>query len=123
MLPIVAHCGGGSGPSTINVGTGDPLHAFRIAGHEVVLALARWVEQGVAPAAIVATTMKDGAVVRQRPICLYPRQARYKGSGDINVAANFTCLAPGIEQPGAWAADLNQIRNSLRQRALQGPVR
>ena len=123
MLPNVAHCGGGSGPSTIGGGTGDPLPAFRDANHDVVLALARWVEQGVAPEAIVATTLKDGAVVRQRPVCVYPKQARYNGSGDINVASNFTCVAPGAEQPGASTADLNQIRNSLRQRGLLTPVR
>src|SRR5450432_2604090 len=77
MLPNVAHCGGGSGPSNIGGGTGDPLPAFRDADHDTVLALARWVEQGVAPEAIVATTLKDGAVVRQRPVCVYPKQARY----------------------------------------------
>jgi len=123
MLPNVAHCGGGSGPSTIGGGTGDPLQSFRDANHDVVLALARWVEQGVAPEAIVATTLKDGAVVRQRPVCVYPKQARYNGSGDVNVASNFTCVAPGAEQPGASTADLNQIRNSLRQRGLLTPVR
>jgi feruloyl esterase len=123
MLPNVAHCGGGSGPSNIGGGTGDPLPAFRDADHDVVLALARWVEQGVAPEAIVATTLKDGAAVRQRPVCVYPKQARYNGSGNINAAANFTCVAPGAEQPGASTADLNQIRNSLRQRATLGPVR
>lgn len=104
-------------------GTGNPLPAFRDVDHDVVLARAHWVEQGVAPDAIVATTLKDGAVVRQRPVCVYPKQARFNGSGDINVAANFTCVAPGVEQPGASTADLNQIRNSLRQRALLGPVR
>ena len=123
MLPNVAHCGGGSGPSLIGGGTGDPLPAFRDADHDAVLALARWVEQGVAPEAIVATTLKDGAVARQRPVCVYPKQARYNGSGDINAAANFSCLAPGAEQPGASMADLNQIKNALRQRALLGPVR
>jgi feruloyl esterase len=123
MLPNVAHCGGGSGPSNIGGGTGDPLPAFRDADHDVVLAVARWVEQGVAPEAIVATTLKDGAATRQRPICVYPKQARYNGSGDINVASNFSCVAPGAEQPGASTADLNQIRNSLRQRALLAPVR
>ena len=123
MLPNVAHCGGGSGPSNIGGGTGDPLPAFRDADHDVVLAVARWVEQGVAPEAIVATTLKDGAATRQRPVCVYPKQARYNGSGDINVASNFSCVAPGAEQPGASTADLNQIRNSLRQRALLAPVR
>ena len=123
MLPNVAHCGGGNGPSNIGGGTGDPLPAFRDADHDVVLALARWVEQGRAPETIVATSLKDGAVTRQRPVCVYPRQARYNGSGDNNVAANFSCVAPGAEQPGASTADLNQIRNSLRQRAVLGPVR
>ena len=42
---------------------------------------------------------------------------------DINVAANFSCVSPGAEQPGASTADLNQIKNALRQRALLGPVR
>jgi feruloyl esterase len=27
----------------------------------------------------------------QRPLCSYPLVARYKGSGDKNDAANFTC--------------------------------
>ncbi len=123
MLPNVAHCGGGSGPSNIGAGTGDPLPAFRDANHDAVLALARWVEQGVAPEALVATTLNGDAVVRQRPVCVYPKQARYNGSGDVNAAANFSCVAPGAEQPGASVADLNQIRNSLRQRALLAPVR
>ena len=123
MLPNVGHCRGGNGPSTIGGGTGDPPPALRNADTDVVLALARWVEQGVAPEAIVATSQKDGAVLRQRPLCVYPKQARYKGSGDINAAASFSCVVPGAEQPGASAADLNQIRNSLRQRALLGPVR
>ena len=123
MLPNVAHCGGGSGPGNIGAGTGDPLPAFRNAEHDAVLALARWVEQGVAPERIVATTLKDGAVQRQRPVCVYPKQARYNGSGDVNVAANFSCVAPGPEQPEASVADLNQIRNALRQRSVLTPTR
>ena len=123
MLPNVAHCGGGSGPSNLGGGTGDPPPAFRDAEHDVVLALARWVEQGVAPTSLIATSIKDGAVTRQRPVCVYPQQARYKGSGSIDEAANFSCVAPGAEQPGASLADLNQIRNALRQRGALGPVR
>ena len=123
MLPNVAHCGGGSGPSMVGGGTGDPLPAFRDANHDAVLALARWVEQGVAPESIIATKLTNGMVERQRPVCVYPKQARYNGSGDINLAANFSCTFPGAEQPGVSVADLNQIRNALRQRALLGPVR
>lgn len=123
MLPNVGHCRGGNGPSTIGGGTGDPPPSIRNANTDIVLALARWVEQGVAPETIVAASLGDGVVLRQRPLCVYPKQARYKGSGDSNATASFTCVAPGAEQPGASAADLNQIRNSLRQRALLGPVR
>jgi feruloyl esterase len=123
MLPNVAHCGGGSGPSNIGGGTGDPPAALRNAETDSVLALARWVEQGVAPEAIIATSLKDGAVTRQRPVCVYPKQARYNGAGDINATANFSCVSPGAEQPGVSTADLNQIRNALRQRAQLGPVR
>ena len=123
MLPNVAHCGGGSGPSMVGGGTGDPLPAFRDANHDAVLALARWVEQGVAPESIIATKLTNDMVERQRPVCVYPKQARYNGSGDINLAANFSCTFPGAEQPGVSVADLNQIRNALRQRALLGPVR
>jgi feruloyl esterase len=31
---------------------------------------------------------------RTRPICSYPQVAKYKGSGDTNDAANFTCAVP-----------------------------
>jgi feruloyl esterase len=32
--------------------------------------------------------------VMTRPLCAYPRVARYKGSGDTNDAASFTCAQP-----------------------------
>jgi feruloyl esterase len=123
MLPNVAHCGGGSGPSMIGGGTGDPLPQFRDAEHDAVLALARWVEKGQAPESLIATSAKDGVVSRQRPVCVYPKQARYNGAGDVNAAASFTCVDPGPEQPGVSQPDLEQIRNALRQRALLEPVR
>jgi feruloyl esterase len=28
-----------------------------------------------------------------RPLCVYPRIAKYKGAGDANDAANFVCSA------------------------------
>jgi feruloyl esterase len=33
----------------------------------------------------------QGKVDRTRPLCAYPQQASYKGSGDLNDAANFVC--------------------------------
>jgi feruloyl esterase len=66
-------------------------------------AIQNWVENGVAPEAIVYAqreqpggTMRigTGKVYRTRPACAYPKVAKYKGTGDINDAANFTCVAP-----------------------------
>ena len=34
-------------------------------------------------------------VFRSRPVCAYPKVAKYKGGGDPNDAANFTCVARG----------------------------
>ena len=85
MVPGMQHCFGGPGPNTF----GGPMTA----------ALERWVEDGVAPGAIIATKYKtDGdptsGVVRTRPLCPYPQVARYKGTGSTDEAANFTCKAP-----------------------------
>ncbi len=45
----------------------------------------------------MATKYVDGdaskGVAFQRPLCPYPQVATYAGSGDINDAANFTCVA------------------------------
>ena len=75
-VPGMAHCGGG--PSTDQF---DPLGA-----------LVDWVEKGSAPDRIIA---KAGANSpwpgRTRPLCPYPRVARYVGSGSIDDAANFVC--------------------------------
>ena len=75
-VPGMNHCAGG--PAT------DQFDAFG--------ALVNWVEKGAAPEAIVATA---GAASpwpgRTRPLCVYPKQAHYKGTGSIEMAANFTC--------------------------------
>jgi hypothetical protein len=33
-------------------------------------------------------------VDRTRPLCPYPKVAKYKGSGDVNRAESFTCAEP-----------------------------
>ena len=53
-----------------------------------------WVEKGKAPERIVASHLTNGVVDRTRPLCPYPQVAVYKGSGNINDAANFVCKAP-----------------------------
>ena len=73
--PGVAHCGGGNGP--------QPQNLFG--------ALVSWVETGVAPAQILATTTTAGVVTRSRPLCPYPQTAIYNGSGSTDDAASFHC--------------------------------
>ena len=54
------------------------------------------VEQDKAPDTIIATKFVNDtppAVEMTRPLCVYPKVARYNGSGSTSVAANFTCVA------------------------------
>jgi len=60
-------------------------------------ALQEWVEEDKAPEQIIyqhTTAGRGGEVYRTRPVCAYPRVSKYKGSGDIDDAANFTCVSP-----------------------------
>ena len=74
--PGVGHCGGGAGPSPV-----DPFGA-----------LIKWVEQGVPPATLLAAGGTAApASGRTRPLCPYPQQAIYNGTGSTDDAANFHC--------------------------------
>ena len=54
--------------------------------------LEAWVEEGVAPEQLLGLRVEQDSVLWTRPICLYPRVARYTGRGDSNDAANFVCV-------------------------------
>lgn len=78
-VPGMNHCAGG--PAT------DQFDAFT--------ALVNWVEKGSAPDQIVATAGPGSPWPgRTRLLCSYPAQARYKGSGSIDDAGNFSCREP-----------------------------
>jgi feruloyl esterase len=87
------HCDGGPGPDIF-----DDLTA-----------LEQWVESGTAPTEIIAYKTSsdndfypdrgpgdglDANVLRSRPLCPYPEVARHTGSGSIDNAENFRCIAP-----------------------------
>jgi len=91
MVPGMYHCGGGPGPNNFG-NAGDP--PVLDAHHDVLMALEQWVERGAAPERIIASNVKAGRVERSRPLCPYPKAARYKGTGSIDVAENFSCVAP-----------------------------
>lgn len=56
----------------------------------------KWVEKGQAPATIPGTVTSpvSGQVTRTRPLCLYPKVARYQGHGSPAQASSYTCAAP-----------------------------
>ena len=125
MLPAMGHCTlGGSGPTAIGGGAPEPPAKLRDADHHAVSAVIKWVEQGVPPDRIIATKVGPGdTVVRQRPVCPYPAEAAYKGLGDVNEAANFTCVTPKATERAVNATDVMVVQSSLRQRDLKLPNR
>jgi feruloyl esterase len=81
-VPGMTHCGGG--PAT------DRFDAFG--------ALVAWVEQDTAPGDLMAEVRAENAELpadwsktRSRPLCDWPKVARYRGSGDLESAASFVC--------------------------------
>jgi feruloyl esterase len=87
MVPDMGHCLGGNGPSTF----------------DTLSVLDSWVESGQAPERIVAAKVDNpmGAIVgapvktlQTRPLCAWPKQARWKGAGSTDDAANFSCESP-----------------------------
>lgn len=100
MVPAMSHCWGGTGPSSFGNEELPPPGLPQNPDSDVVLALDRWVVEGVAPDHIVARKMpKAGAEAAtqeqpmSRPLCPYPQVARYKGKGSTNDASNFACVA------------------------------
>ncbi|SHJ78385.1 feruloyl esterase [Bradyrhizobium lablabi] len=80
MAPGLYHCSGGPGPNTF----------------DALTPLVTWVETGVAPETIVATKFVNDtppSVQMTRPLCVFPKVAKYSGSGSTSIAANFTCVA------------------------------
>jgi hypothetical protein len=94
MVPCMAHCSGGAGVNAFGNGTvnGPTIDA----DHDVLKALERWVEQGVAPDKIVATHFVNNVAAQgvqfQRPLCPYPQRGTYIGTGDPSQASSFRCV-------------------------------
>lgn len=79
LIPGMNHCAGG--PATDS--------------YDGLGAIVDWVERGIVPAAIPAAAGPSSRFFpgRTRPLCPYPAFAKYKGSGSLEDAANFTCSA------------------------------
>jgi pimeloyl-ACP methyl ester carboxylesterase len=87
-VPGMSHCAGG--PSTDQFDMLTPLVA--------------WVERGEAPEQVTANARGAGnpagentdlpagwSPLRSRPLCPYPKVARYNGAGSLEVATSFSC--------------------------------
>jgi feruloyl esterase len=74
LVPGMGHCAGGQ----------QTLDTF-----DMLDPIMNWVENGVAPASVVATGNSMPGV--SRPLCPYPQHPHYTGNGDVNDASNFEC--------------------------------
>ena len=88
MVPGMAHCAGGDG------GVTDDFDSVTV--------LEEWVEKHSAPSIIIASHIERSSdnppgssrTTRTRPLCAYPKIARWKETGSIDEAQNFECVAP-----------------------------
>lgn len=92
MAPGMGHGTGGPGFTQfgqLGPGNGDPERSMPAA-------LQRWVEHGVAPEHIIAAKHANpndatSDVLRTRPLCAWPRVARYGGTGSVDAASSYPC--------------------------------
>jgi pimeloyl-ACP methyl ester carboxylesterase len=75
LVPGMGHCQGGPGCGNV----------------DWLTPVVQWVEKGIAPTMLIGAHVERGQTTRTRPLCMYPNEARYKGSGSIDAAENFTC--------------------------------
>ncbi len=91
MVPGMGHCGGGTGPNSF--GNRPTAASNKDPDHDVVSALERWVEKGLAPEKLIGTgtEVADSSKRITRPLCVYPQTAHYDGTGNPDDAASFSC--------------------------------
>jgi feruloyl esterase len=99
LVPGMQHCAGGPGATNFGQFWLPPGNSPDDAEHDVNLAMEAWVEKGAAPQQLITGKYADQAnhfqLLMTRPLCAYPKGSHYKGTGDTNDAANFTCVGAG----------------------------
>jgi len=76
LVPGVAHCRGGYGPSEV----------------DALTAVINWTEKGITPDRLPAQLSVDGKLKYQRSYCAYPRVTQYNGAGDTEDPRNYSCV-------------------------------
>ena len=77
MVPGMAHCSGGEGPSAI----------------DTLATLDTWTPSGRAPDRLIANSL-PGKPAISRPLCTFPQTAHYEGDGSITKETSFSCALP-----------------------------
>lgn len=106
LVPGMGHCAGtvvnapwyiagGEQPVNLNPPSTYSVPGYEDEKHDALLALMAWVERGEAPEEIVATNFRNQSVAQgvqsQRPLCRYPKVAKYDRTGDVTKAGSWTC--------------------------------
>lgn len=94
LVPGMEHCTNGPGP---NVFGQLSLPSADGEGSGAMDKLQLWVERGKAPdilLAVKAGGTREAPVHIVRPLCPFPQQQKYNGTGDPSVPASFSCVAP-----------------------------
>ena len=60
---------------------------------DMIEPLERWERKAQCPS-VIASHLTNGAADRTRPLCPYPLEAQWKGTGSTDAADNFTCVLP-----------------------------
>ncbi len=98
MVPGLNHCSGGPGTNSLGQTMDEALGTKHDASNNILLALDKWVTEGVAPEQVVGRKYiddkKEKGIARTRPICAYPKVAKWDGKGNTDDAKSFSCVAP-----------------------------
>ncbi|KAJ5759462.1 hypothetical protein N7520_006618 [Penicillium odoratum] len=89
----MAHCGDGNGAN--GIGQGIDTYASSDPESNVLMAMVKWVEEGVAPETVRGAKFKDGAgtpVEYWRKHCRWPRRNVFKGPGNYTDENSWECI-------------------------------
>jgi feruloyl esterase len=90
----MGHCGGGPGATFI--GQTAAQNATLDPDGNVLTAMVRWIEQGIAPDTILGTAYvnqtQGNPIAFQRRHCRYPLKNQYKGTGDPTKPDSWHCV-------------------------------
>ncbi|XXH00888.1 hypothetical protein Hte_007239 [Hypoxylon texense] len=101
LIPGMNHCSGSTlapwyigAASQAPQGTTHSVPGFENADYDIILALMKWVEEGDAPERLIATKFTNDTatlgIQSQRPLCPYPKQAKYV-AGDTSRSESWEC--------------------------------